>query len=749
MAIIYNPEIRQFHLKGHDISYVFRVMENDQLEQLYHGSPLPTNVDLTYLAERGHRDMQASPFWENPDFSLEHIRQEYPAPNIGDYRTCAFELERADGSRVFNFRYRTHRITEGKPGIPGLPATYVEDPAEAETLEIELEDSVSGVTLILYYTVFRDYPVVARHARFIGGKDTVTIRSAMSLSIDYPDKDYEMIDLAGTWARERAVRRRPLDYGCQSVYSLRGCSSHQFNPFIALVRKNTTENAGEAIGLSLIYSGDFLAEAEVDNFDITRLRIGIHPQEFSWTLEAGASFDTPEAVLAYSRDGMGGMSRAFHALYRTRLARGYWRDRPRPILLNNWEATYFDFTEDKILSMAALAKDLGVELFVLDDGWFGKRNSSQSSLGDWYPNLDKIPSGIDGLSHKIAAMGLRFGLWIEPEMINEDSDLYRSHPEWVLGDKRHPLCYARNQLVLDFSKDEVVDYLFQMLSHLIDSAEISYIKWDLNRSLSEVFSEGNNASWQRETRHRYILGVYRLYQMLTDRYPQILFESCASGGARFDPGMLYYAPQAWTSDDTDAVERIKIQYGTSMVYPVSSMGAHVSVVPNEQLGRCESLRMRAAVAMFGTFGYELDITRFTPEERDEVMQQIVMMKQYRELIQFGTLYRLQSPFEGDGNEAAWMVLAPDGSRALLAYYRILQRPEAKYRRLRLQGLQPETRYEVEEILLPEEPVTGVYSGAELTQAGLVMSDTYSGVKGRLASIRGDYMARVWEIRAEK
>ena len=745
MAIEFLQDREQFHLTGGGVSYVFRIMENRQLEQLYHGRQLPTMTDLGYLAERGHRDMQASPFFDNPDFSLEHIRQEYPPANTGDCRHPAYELERSDGSRVFDFRYQSHRIYDGKHAIPGLPAVYTEDPKEAQTLEIDLKDEETGTVQTQYYTVFRDYPAIARHVRFTGGRETVVIHRAMSLSIDYPDKNYQMLDLCGAWARERSVQLHPLEYGSQSVYSLRGCSSHQFNPFIGLVRDNVTEQSGEAIGLSLLYSGDFLAAADVDNFDVTRLQIGINPDGFDWTLRPGEVFDTPEAVLVYSDQGLGGMSRTFHTLYRERLVRGCWRDRVRPILLNNWEATYFDFDEGQILSMAEKAKELGAELFVLDDGWFGKRNSSMSSLGDWTPDLEKIPDGISGLSRKIDAMGLKFGLWIEPEMVNEDSDLYRKHPDWVLGDARHPLSYARNQLVLDFSKEEVVDYLFHTLSRLFGDARISYIKWDMNRSLTEVFSSGNPAWRQQETRHRYILGVYRLYELLHQRYPEILFESCASGGARFDPGMLYYAPQTWTSDDTDAVERVRIQYGTSMVYPVSSIGAHVSRVPNEQLGRMESLRMRGIVAMFGTFGYELDITRQDETALQEMAQQVVMFKKYRRLIQFGALYRLRSPFSGRQNEAAWMILSEQGDIGLVAYFRFLQEPEAPYRRLPLQGLDPAAKYQITELYL-DHPVPKTATGAELMQIGIILSDTYSGIKdSSLLPLRGDYMARLFEI----
>jgi alpha-galactosidase len=751
MPIIYNSTYKQFHLYNSSVSYLFGLMENGQLEQFYFGPRLPADTDCRYLAERGHRDMQPCPLADDPGFSPEHVRQEYPGGGTGDVRLPAYELERADGSRVTDFRYAGHRILDGKPPILPLPATYAETPEEAQTLEVTLADEQIHTRIVLSYTIFRDYPAVARHAEiFRDGEEDLTLEAAMSLSVDFPDMDYDMVDLAGAWSRERHVRRHPLEYGVQSVYSLRGsCSSHQFNPFLALARRNAGENSGEVVGLSLIYSGDFLAQAEVDNFHVTRLMIGIHPQEFRWALAQGESFVTPEAVLTYSADGFNGMSQTFHRLYRTRLANGVWRDRERPILLNSWEAAYFDFDEEKILRLAAKAAELGVELFVLDDGWFGHRDDATSSLGDWYPNPRKLPHGISGLAERLNALGLQTGLWIEPEMISEDSDLFRQHPDWVLGDSRRTLSKVRHQYLLDFSKPEVVDGIFRQLKTLLTGSGVTYIKWDHNRSMTEVCSQGADRAAQGKVRHRFILGMYTLYARLRAEFPEILFESCASGGARFDPGMLYFAPQAWTSDDTDAVERIRIQYGSSMVYPLSSMGSHVSAVPNEQVGRCTPLRTRAAAAYFGTFGYELDLTKLSGPELAEIRGQIRFMKQFRGLIQTGTFYRLQSPFAGDGNTAAWMVVSPDRKQALAAYFRILQRPEAGYERLPLAGLDLERQYEVRELRDCTEPehAAAYRYGAELQRIGLVLSDGASGCGDANPSLRGDYLARMFLIRA--
>ncbi len=432
----------------------------------------------------------------------------------------------------------------------------------------------------------------------------------MSASLDLPDADWLFIQLSGAWARERHVVSTPLRTGRQAVSSARGSAGHQDNPFIALLRPTTTEDAGEALGFSLVYSGNFLAEAEVDPHDTTRVRIGIDPETFSWSLEPGASFPTPEAVVAWSGAGLGALSDAYHRLYRERLARGPWRDRPRPVLLNNWEGTYFDFDEERILAIAAAGRDLGVELFVLDDGWFGKRDNDDSSLGDWFVDRRKLPNGIDGLARKVEALGIRFGLWIEPEMISERSRLFEEHPDWAIGIPGRHRTESRSQFVLDMSRPEVVDHLFDVLSDVLRGAPVSYVKWDYNRYITEPFSLALPADRQGEFFHRYILGLYDLYGRLTSAFPDILFESCAGGGGRFDPGLLAFAPQAWTSDDTDAVERLRIQWGTSLAYPTSSMAAHVSAVPNHQVGRLTSLATRAAVAFFGVFGYELDATAF-------------------------------------------------------------------------------------------------------------------------------------------
>lgn len=533
----------------------------------------------------------------------------------------------------------------------------------------------------------------------------------MSAAVDLPDCDYEMVQLSGSWSRERHIKRRPLEQGIQAVYSMRGISSTEHNPFLALARRETTEKSGEVYGFSLVYSGSFLGQVEVCSHDTTRILMGIHPDTFEWPLKAEECFQTPELVIVYSDQGLSAMSFVYHKLYRTRLARGYWRDRERPVLLNNWEATYMNFNEEKILDIAKKAKETGVELFVLDDDWFGERNDDDRSLGDWFVNEEKLPGGISGLSEKIEALGLRFGLWIEPEMVNKNSRFYETHPDWILSVPGRYETPSRRQHVLDFSRKEVVDEIYGMLKKVIGSARISYIKWDMNRYLTECYSRGASSDRQGMVMHQYILGVYDLYSRLIKDFPEILFESCASGGARFDPGMLYYAPQAWCSDNTDAIDRLKIQYGSSMVYPISSMGAHISAVPNHQVHRVTPLQTRGNAAVFGAFGYELDLNKLSGEEIEVVKQQIRFYKENRKLLHQGTFIRLKSPFEG--NETAWMVVSEEKDRAIAAYYQVLNPANGGWLRLKLQGLLEDTLYQV---TLSEK--TGKYYGSELMHAGI-------------------------------
>ena len=722
MPITYNEQSREFHLYNNKISYLIKILANEQLGQLYFGKRIPNRKNHDYLVENTYRPVTSYVFDDDYSFSLGNVKQEYPAYGTTDQRRPALDIKQPNGSRITDFKYVSHKIYAGKRKLIGLPATYVEDESEATTLEINLYDELIQVTLCLQYTIFENSAAIARSVKFSNDSDQkYQLKTALSLNLDLPDANYEWLQFSGAWGRERHLHKTPLRPGIQAINSARGASSHMQNPFVILKRPFTTEEQGEALGVSFVYSGNFLAQAEVDEYSVTRLQIGIDPFQFSWCLKPNETFQTPEAILAYTSEGLNQLSQTFQKLYTTRLARGYWRDKERPILINNWEATYFDFTEEKLLSIAKKAKELGIELFVLDDGWFGERTKETAGLGDWYVNRNRLKNGISGLSRKIHDLGMMFGLWFEPEMVNKDSDLYRKHPDYIIETPKRHASHGRKQYVLDFSRKEVVDNIYEQLVKILDEGEIDYIKWDMNRNITECYSIAYPSEQQGEIMHRYILGVYDLYERLIERYPKILFESCASGGGRFDAGILYYAPQAWTSDDSDAIERLKIQYGTSFGYPQSMMGAHVSASPNEQLGRNTPLKIRGDVAFFGAFGYELDLDKLSSTELASIKKQIELMKKYRSIFQYGTFYRLKSPFEG--NIVSWMVVSEDKSQAIVGYYKILNDVNCEYRRLCLPGLDADTLYNVQEEL---GSYLGNFTGDELANIGLVTTDASAG-----------------------
>jgi alpha-galactosidase len=730
---------RQLHLANGHLSYILAIHEQGALGLLHMGAPLATGRSYRHLAVR--------PFRGFANRLGDPVALECPTPGSGDFRVPGLVVEQPDGSTVLELAYRSHRIRPGKPPIPGLPATYVEADEEAETLEIDLADERSGLLVTLSYTIFRDVAALARSITLRNeGPADLRVATAMSLVLDLPDSGWDLVHLAGAWARERHVVERRLVPGRHAISSGRGTSSAAHNPFVALRRPATTEAHGEALAVALVYSGNFLAEVEVEPYGTMRLRMGINPETFGWALAPGGELSTPEAVLVWTADGLGAMSDAFHRLFRRRLARGVWRDRPRPILVNNWEGTYYDFDEDRLVAMAEVARDLGIELFVLDDGWFGQRDAEDSSLGDWFVDRRKLPNGLDGLGRRITDLGLAFGLWIEPEMVSERSELFAAHPDWAVGIPGRPRTESRQQLVLDLGRPEVVDHLAGAIAAILGSAPISYVKWDMNRWLSEPWSAALPADRQGEFFHRHILGVYELYRRLTTAFPDILFESCASGGERFDAGMLAFAPQGWTSDDTDAIERLAIQWGTSLAYPVSSMGAHVSAVPNHQTGRVMPLASRAAVAFFGLLGYELDTMALTSVERDEVRGQVRFYKEHRELLQFGRFVRLRSPFEGDGNTTAWMSVSDDRSRAVVGWYRTLSRPTPRPDRMPLRGLDPDRDYRVSAWPVADDTIgranAYVRRGDDLEATGLLFD-----VGRHEAAGLGDFWARLFVLEA--
>ena len=720
MSITFDSEKRIFSVTTENSSYIMGIAADEILTHIYYGAKVENSPNVREIySDYISKSFSPSYNKENPYISTAGIYQEYPTFGSADYRVPALKAEYEDGTNVTRLVYDSYRIYGGKPALEGLPAVYTHSDEEAETLEITLKDKYSQMRVILLYSVIKGFDAVIRSARIVnGGKEKIKLRSALSASMDFYNAGFEITYLSGSWARERHIKKLAVTPGNFAVESRRGASSHILNPFIAISEAGANEKRGEVYGYSLVYSGSFIAGTETDE-DSVRAYMGINPFNFCWTLEAGDSFQTPETVLVYSANGFGEMSRTYHRLYRTRLCRGKYRDTARPVLINNWEATYFDFNEEKILEIAKKAAECGIELMVLDDGWFGKRDNDKCSLGDWFVNYDKLPCGIDGLAKKVNALGLKFGLWFEPEMVSPDSELYRKHPDWCLHQKDRLRSESRNQLILDLSRKDVCDYIVKAVSDVLENANIAYVKWDYNRNMSEVGSALLDPERQGETAHRYMLGLYSVLERITSAFPDILFESCSGGGGRFDPGMMYYMPQAWTSDDTDAVERLYIQYGTSLAYASSMMGAHVSAVPNHQVGRVTPLDMRGLAAMCGRFGYELDLSKLTDEETETVKEQIKLYHKYENTVHKGDMYRLLSPFECDA--AAVEYVSEDRKEVLFFYFNIKGTPAIPDRKVRLDGLDAGAYYRN----------TGngeVYSGAALMNMGLLMprnSDNFS------------------------
>ena len=729
MAIVYDASSKTFNLSTSKTSYVLKVLGSNHVAHVYWGKKIKAK-NLDYVL----RSKNWGSFLTNTDniddFMLEMTPQEYPGYGSTDLRTPAVELQFSDGTSATDFRYESHNIYAGKNKLNNLPATYVEDENEAMTLELTLVDSLKNVKLILSYSVFEEFDAITRSVKIINeSNEDVNINRVLSANVDFRDSDYELLQLSGAWARERHIIRKEIRSGSQSIGSRRGSSSHAQNPFMALVRKDTTEQHGEVYGFSLIYSGNFLANVEVDMYENARAQIGINPFDFTWLLKSKEEFTAPEAVLVYSNEGLTGMSHIYNCLYGKRLCKGKYRDEVRPILINNWEATYFDFNETKIKEIAREATNLGMELFVLDDGWFGKRDDDNSSLGDWFVNEEKLKGGLNKLATEINEMGFQLGLWSEPEMVSPISELYKEHPDWCIHIPGRNRSEARRQLILDYSREDVCNYIIEKISEVLSSAPISYVKWDMNRNMSEIGSAKLPANRQREVAHRYILGLYKVLEEITTRFPDVLFESCSGGGGRFDPGMLYYMPQTWTSDNTDAIERLKIQFGTSMVYPNASIGCHVSAVPNHQVDRITPIETRGVVAMSGNFGYELDITKLPESEKEIIKEQVKLYKEIRETIQFGKCYRLSSPFEN--NDVAWMFISKDCEVIIVSFVRTLAKPNSKFISLKLVGLDESSKYEI----LGENIIVG---GDELMNIGL-----------NVPELKGDYQAKMWRLKKVK
>lgn len=724
MAIEFYDSKKIFHLSTPGSSYVFMILSNGVPMHLYYGKRLDSieGIEETYPYGGITGFSPCDIYIKDKQQSTDCLPQEYPTYGSADLRKPAFHAEYPDGSRVTKLAYVSHEIKKGKPGLSGLPATYVESDSEADTLELKLRDEKTGLVLVISYTAFNNADAVTRSVRVENnGDEEINIKAVMSFNIDFYRNDFEFMHLHGAWACERQVERVPVSHMGMKIESRRGSSSHNHSPFFALVDKNADEEHGEVYGFSFVYSGNFEAGVETDHNDMVRAYMGINSFDFNWLLKPGESFNAPEAVMVYSDEGIGKMSGVYHKLYRTRLCRGKYRDAERPVLINNWEATYFDFNEEKILNIAKKAKETGIELMVLDDGWFGKRDADNCSLGDWYPDTKKLPNGIKGLAEKVTALGMKFGLWFEPEMISPDSDLYRAHPDWCLHVEGRDRTVGRSQLILDLSRDDVCDYIIGFLSKALEEAPISYIKWDMNRNMSEIGSAKLPPERQSETAHRYMLGLYRVLETVTQKFPDVLFEGCSGGGGRFDAGMLYYFVQYWTSDDTDAYERMKLQDGTSIVMPSSTMGAHVSAVPNHQTGRTTPLETRGNTAFCGQFGYELDITKMSDEEIKTVAEQIKMYKSIRGVIQKGDMYRICSLFSG--NKAVWEYVSEDKNTVVVYVGTTMCHPNKMADRIRLRALDKDAKYAVRD--------SGeIYSGSVLMNCGAVFAN---GLFGDFAS----------------
>ena len=703
MAITFNETTRIFTLTTAHTTYQMQADAQGYLLHLYYGAR--TAGEMDYLLNYGDRGFSGNPNSAGSDrtYSLDALPQEYPSLGTGDFRNYALNIENADGSQCCNLVYITHEIAAGKYTLKGLPFVRAEE-NEAETLKIILEDPVTKVELHLLYGVLEKEDIITRSVIIKNaGKAPVTVKKAQSACLDFLHGDYDLIKFYGRHAMERNMERMPVSHESTRIGSRRGTSSHQYNPGVILAGKNTNEDSGSCYGMLFVYSGNFLAEAEKDQYDQIRIQMGLTDELFAYPLEAGAEFTAPEVILSYTNKGLSRLSQQYHHCIMNHICQGKYVHANRPVLINSWEAAYFDFTGDTIVELAKEAKELGIDMVVMDDGWFGKRNDDNSSLGDWYVNEEKLGGTLTKLIERVNAEGVKFGIWIEPEMVSEDSDLYREHPDWAITIPGRKPVRSRNQLVLDFSRKEVRDEIFKRICAVLDQGNVEYIKWDMNRSLADIYAP--NVTYD------YVLGVYAFLEKLTNRYPDILIEGCSGGGGRFDAGMLYYTPQIWCSDNTDAINRTRIQYGTSFFYPVAAMGSHVSAVPNHQTGRVTSMHTRGVAAMSGTFGYELNPALLNAKEKAEIRAQLAQYREYQELIREGDYYRLSNPFQD--NFAAWMVVSDDRSKALVSVIRLTAEanPPAAY--VTLKGMEEDAFY--------REKTTGkVYPGAALMEAGILL-----------------------------
>ena len=725
--ITFNEQAKTFKLDTKNTSYVIAIVDEEQFAgHVYYGKHI-SDDEVGYLMRTGENPFVPSRNNRDRSSFYDTFPTEFPGNGVGDYREGAIAVRDGNGHSAVSLVYKEHRVYNGKPRIPQMPATFGSE-NEVSTLELVLEDAVLGLTVTLLYSAFEATDVITRSVRVENhAQNSIFLTKLMSMSLDMDQEDYELLSLHGSWARERRMDFRSIGYGKQSVGSTRGESSHQEHPFIALVERGSKQESGQVYGFHFVYSGNFLAQVEKNQFDSLRVMVGIHPQDFCFEVKPGESFAAPEVVMTYTDGGLGQMSRNLHDLYRNHLIRSPYKDKERPILINNWEATYFDFDTEKLLSIAREAKKAGIEMLVMDDGWFGCRNDDNSSLGDWKVNEKKLSGGLKYLVDEVNRIGLKFGIWFEPEMVSPDSDLYRAHPDWAIAIEGRVPCRSRNQYVLDLSRPEVVDYVYESVAGILRSANIEYVKWDMNRQLSDLGSMYLSGENQGELCHRYVLAVYELQERLITEFPDLLLENCSGGGARFDPGMLYYSPQIWCSDDTDAIERLSIQEGTALIYPLSTMGAHVSDCPNHTVGRVTPFETRGHVALAGTFGYELDITKIPQEDREAIPKQVAMYHKYHRLVRSGDYYRIAS-YQQNHMYDCYAVVAKDKSEALVTFVQVLNRPNYHSRRIRLCGLDPKRRYHIN-------GEDAVYYGDTLMNAGILIPNMWGDFRSTLIEIK--------------
>ena len=710
MGIIYCEKDRTFTLQTKNTTYQMQVDRYGFLLHLYYGKK--TDGCMDYLLTYYDRGFSGNPYdaGEDRTYSMDTLPQEFPCYGNGDFRSTAFAVENADGSMSCDLRYKSHKIFDGKYNLEGLPAVYASE-QEAQTLEILMEDPVTGVKVVLLYGVLPAQDIITRSVcvkNESSGK--IYLNKIESASLDFLYGDYELLTFYGRHAMERNVQRVPVVHGTQKIGSVRGTSSHQYNPMMILAEKETTEDKGNCYAMSFVYSGCFQGEVLKDQLNQTRMMLGLQEEAFRYPLEAGEMFQAPEVILSYSSEGMNRLSQNLHHCIRQHICRGKYKEEIRPILINSWEAAYFDFTGDTIYELAKAAKEVNIDMLVMDDGWFGKRDDDNSGLGDWFVNEKKLGGTLGNLIKRINDLGVKFGIWIEPEMVSEDSDLYRKHPDWALTVPGRNPVRSRNQLVLDFSRKEVVDEIYDQICKVLDQGNIEYVKWDMNRSLMDVYSSVTRD--QGRVLHDYVLGLYDFLERLVQRYPNLLIEGCSGGGGRFDAGMMYYTPQIWCSDNTDAIDRLRIQYGTSFGYPVSVVGSHVSAVPNHQTGRKTPLHTRGVVAMSGTFGYELNLMKLSEEEKQEIREQIVEYKSYAPIIQNGLYYRLSDPTTEE--ICAWEFVHTDEkeqSKVLLNIVMQVIHGNMTVNYVKLQGLEETAVYR-------EEKSGKRYTGAALMYGGM-------------------------------